>query len=128
MTTVLVAEDDADIRYLITRLLDRAGYTVLTTGNGLAALTAAEAGGVDLALLDVRMPGLTGLQVCQRLRDNPATAGLPVILVTGAARGPDMADGFAAGADDYIVKPFSPREVTERVEAQLSRRLVGAAS
>ena len=126
MTTVLLAEDDADIRDLIAFRLDRAGYTVRAVGDGVAALAAVEAGGVDLALLDVQMPGLTGLQVCRRLRANPATSDLPVIVVTAAARADDVAGGFDAGADDYIVKPFSPRLLVERVQALPNRRVVAA--
>jgi DNA-binding response OmpR family regulator len=126
MLTVLVVEDDSDIRDLIAFRLTLAGYAVRLAEDGHSALAAAGAGGIDLVLLDVRMPGLDGLLVCRRLRTDPATADLPIILVTAAAQERDTAEGLAAGADDYIVKPFSPRELTQRIEAVLERRLAPA--
>jgi two-component system phosphate regulon response regulator PhoB len=75
----------------------------------------------DLVLLDWMMPRLTGLEVCRALRDDPATAQVPVILLTAKAQEADIQRGFAAGADDYIVKPFSPRELVSRVDAVLAR-------
>lgn len=121
MTTVLVAEDDADIRFLVTFKLTQAGYQVRVFGDGLSALADAREHPPDLAVLDVTMPGMSGLQVCQELRKDPATANIPVIILTALAQEADIAAGFAAGADDYIVKPFSPREFAVRVNAALAR-------
>ena len=121
MTTVLVAEDDPDIIAMISIKLTLAGHSVVTVADGESALDAARAGKVDLALLDVRMPGTCGVQVCQRLRSEPDTAQLPISLVTAAAADRDIEAGFAAGADDYLIKPFSPRELVNRVDAALAR-------
>ena len=121
MATVLLAEDDADIRYLVTFKLTRAGYQVKVFGDGLSALAAARENPPELAVLDAMMPGLSGLDVCRELRKDPATAKIPVIILTALAQEADIAAGFAAGAADYIVKPFSPREFALRVDAVLAR-------
>jgi len=121
MTTVLVADDDLDIRELVAFKLAQAGYEVRSAPDGVAALDAARAGGVDLVVLDLMMPGLSGLDVCAELRREPVTAELPVIMLTARAQDQDVATGFAAGADDYVVKPFSPRELVSRVQAVLGR-------
>ncbi|TNM67442.1 response regulator [Streptomyces sp. NP160] len=121
MTTVLVADDDLDIRELVAFKLTQAGFEVRSVPDGAAALDAARAGGVDIAVLDLMMPGLSGLDVCAELRRTPATAELPVIMLTARAQDQDVASGFAAGADDYVVKPFSPRELVSRVQAVLGR-------
>src|ERR1700690_341676 len=125
MTTVLLAEDDADIRFLVTLKLTQAGYQVRGFGNGLSAAADAREHPPDLAVLDVMMPGRSGLEVCQELRQDPATANIPVILLTAMGREADIAAGLAAGADDYIVKPFSPRDFTMLVSAVLARVQAG---
>ncbi|WP_299038564.1 response regulator transcription factor [uncultured Pseudokineococcus sp.] len=121
MTTVLVADDDSDIRELVAFKLGQAGYDVLAVGDGAAALETARAQEPDLAILDLMMPGLSGLDVCSQLRRDEATAALPVIMLTAKAQEQDVATGFATGADDYVVKPFSPRELVSRVQAVLAR-------
>ncbi|MEH3077424.1 response regulator [Quadrisphaera setariae] len=121
MTTVLVADDDLDIRELVAFKLTQAGYEVRSAPDGAAALDAARAGGVDIVVLDLMMPGLSGLDVCAELRRSEQTAELPVIMLTARAQDQDVASGFAAGADDYVVKPFSPRELVSRVQAVLGR-------
>ena len=120
--TVLVVDDDSDIRELVAFKLEQMGYTVTSEKDGEGGLAAALTEHPDLILLDVMMPKLTGIEVCQRLRDDPGTAGIPVILITAKAQEVDVERGFAAGADDYIVKPFSPRELATRVEAVLARQ------
>jgi DNA-binding response OmpR family regulator len=125
MATVLLAEDDADIRLLVTLTLKRAGYQVRAFEDGLSALADARKNPLDLAILDSMMPGMTGVEVCRELRRDPATAKIPVILLTALARESDITAGLAAGADDYIVKPFSPREFTARVGAVLDRVQAG---
>ena len=126
MATVLLAEDDADIRFLVTLKLTQAGYQLRAFEDGLSALADAREHPPDLAVLDIMMPGMSGLEVCQELRKDPVTAKIPVILLTALAREADAAAGLAAGADDYIVKPFSPRDFLMRVNAVLARIQAGA--
>ncbi|AVZ73542.1 response regulator [Streptomyces lunaelactis] len=121
MATVLVADDDVDIRDLVTFKLTQAGHEVIAVEDGPSALAAARENHVDIALLDIRMPGMSGLDVCRELRASPATELLPVILLTARSQEGDVETGFAAGADDYIIKPFSPRELTSRLQAILVR-------
>ena len=130
MATVLLAEDDADIQFLVTYKLTREGFQVRAFGDGLSAMADAREHPPDLAVLDIMMPGMTGLEVCRELRQDPATANIPVILLTALAQEDDITAGLAAGADDYIVKPFSPRDLVAHVNATLaataSRRPVKA--
>jgi DNA-binding response OmpR family regulator len=120
MATVLVAEDDRMILDMLVFTLEGAGHRVLTRTDGLAALEAARRERPDLVLLDIAMPGATGHEVCQSLRAEPGTAGLPVIMLTARAQWLDVSAGFDSGADDYLVKPFSPQELLERIEHLLS--------
>ncbi len=122
MTAILVADDDVDIRDLVAFKLEQAGFDVTAVDNGLAALTAARIEPPDLVVLDVMMPGMSGIDVCRELRNDRTTSGLPIILLTARAQEGDVEVGFGAGADDYIVKPFSPRELVTRVEAVLARQ------
>ena len=121
MTAILVADDDMDIRDLVAFKLEQAGFDVTAVDNGLAALTAARIEPPDLVVLDVMMPGMSGIDVCRELRNDRTTSGLPIILLTARAQEGDVEVGFGAGADDYIVKPFSPRELASRVSAVLAR-------
>jgi DNA-binding response OmpR family regulator len=121
MSRVLIADDDLDIRELVTFKLERAGHEVIAVADGEAALVETRRIMPDLVLLDIMMPRRTGLEVCQALRDDPATAKLPVILLTAKAQEADVERGFDVGADDYIVKPFSPRELLLRVNTALGR-------
>jgi DNA-binding response OmpR family regulator len=121
MAAILLAEDDADIRLLVTLKLTQAGHQVRGFGDGLSAVADAREHPPDLAVLDIMMPCMSGVEACRELRKDPATARIPVILLTAMARETDITAGLAAGADDYIVKPFSPREVTIRVNAVLAR-------
>lgn len=118
---VLVVDDDPDIRELVAFKLAQMGHTVSSEKDGESGLAAALDKTPDLILLDVMMPKLTGIEVCQRLRDETATSGVPIILITAKAQEVDVERGFAAGADDYIVKPFSPRELASRVDAVSGR-------
>ena len=119
---VLVVDDDPDIRELVAFKVEQMGHSVATENDGEAGLAAALANVPDLILLDVMMPKLTGIEVCQKLRDDPLTVDVPIILITAKAQEADVERGFAAGADDYIVKPFSPRELASRVEAVFARQ------
>ncbi|MET9389347.1 response regulator [Streptomyces sp. NPDC006624] len=121
MARVLIADDDADIRDLVAFKLAQSGHRVTAVEDGMTALRLVREHQPDLVLLDIRMPGLSGLDVCRELRAAPETAALPVILITARSQEGDVELGFAAGADDYIVKPFSPRELSSRVTAVLTR-------
>jgi DNA-binding response OmpR family regulator len=118
---VVVADDDADIRDLVAFKLEAAGMDVVAVADGAAALEACQDEPPDLVILDVMMPGMSGLDVCRALRDSIGLAQVPVILLTARAQESDVAQGFDAGADDYVVKPFSPRELAARVNAVMSR-------
>ncbi len=121
MSLILVADDDRDIRDLVVFKLSNAGHEVLAVDDGPSALAAVTERLPEVAILDVSMPGMSGFDVCASLRSEERTAGIPVLLLTAKAQEADVQTGFAAGADDYIVKPFSPRELLSRVEAVLSR-------
>ena len=118
---VLVADDDRDIRELVAFKLGQAGFVVETAEDGVQALAAALQDRPDLAVLDVMMPGLSGLDVARQLRADGRTATVPIILLTARAQESDVEGGFAAGVDDYVIKPFSPRELLSRVQAVLAR-------
>ncbi|HEY3716609.1 MAG TPA: response regulator [Jatrophihabitantaceae bacterium] len=120
MATVLVADDDADIRDLVAYKLQQAGHEVVSVADGSAAVTAARDLVPDLAIIDVTMPGLSGFQVCAALRAEAATAAIPVILLSARAHAGDSVTGMTAGAVDYVTKPFSPRDLVQRVEALLA--------
>lgn len=122
MATVLIVDDDPDIRDIAAIKLEQAGLEVLTEADGDAGLAAALEQAPDVLLLDWMMPRLTGIEVCARLREHEETAQTPIILLTAKAQEADIERGFAAGANDYIVKPFSPRELVVRVTAALARR------
>ena len=123
MARIVVADDDADIRDLVVFKLRQAGHEVEAVEDGAAAVDACRATPPDLVVLDVMMPGLGGLDTCRALRADaePRIARVPVILLTARAQESDIEQGFGAGADDYVVKPFSPRELSSRVAALLQR-------
>jgi DNA-binding response OmpR family regulator len=118
---VLIVEDEPDISSLLAFHLEREGYQVSQSPNGLDALQQVRARPPDLVLLDLMLPGIGGLEVCRRLRQDPATAALPVVMLTAKREEVDRVLGLELGADDYIVKPFSPKEVVARVRAVLRR-------
>jgi DNA-binding response OmpR family regulator len=118
---VLIADDDEDILELVRLRLDRCGYETVLARDGAEALATAIRRRPDAALLDVTMPGMDGYAVTEELRRDPATAEIPVILLTALAQTTDVARGFALGADDYVTKPFSPQELEGRVAAVLGR-------
>lgn len=120
-TRIVVADDDQDILDLVVFKLTQAGYDAVPVGDGVAALEAIEADMPRLAILDVMMPGLSGMDVLRKVRANEATKDLDVILLTARARDSDIDAGFATGASDYVIKPFSPRELMHRVNAVLAR-------
>jgi DNA-binding response OmpR family regulator len=117
----LVAEDDRDIRELVESKLISAGFDVVAVADGYAAMYELTESRFDIALLDVMMPGLSGLDIMRKLRDETLDIRLPVILLTAKSQEFEVETGFALGADDYVVKPFSPRDLLQRVEAVLAR-------
>jgi DNA-binding response OmpR family regulator len=126
---VLIVEDEPDIRDLVVHHLKREGYQVSAASSGEEALRQVQAAPPDLVLLDLMMPAMDGLEVCRRLRQDPATAMLPIVMLTAKGDEVDRVLGLEIGADDYVVKPFSPKELLARVRAVLrrSRSAPGAA-
>jgi DNA-binding response OmpR family regulator len=118
---VLAADDDEDILELVAFRLERSGYTVLRARDGEEALALARSEQPDLAVLDVMMPKLDGFELTRRLRADESTSSMPIILLTARAQDSDGERGLAAGADDYIRKPFSPQDLRNRVQALLAR-------
>lgn len=116
--TILIADDEADIVKMLTRFFVKRGYAVLTALGGAEALTQAERQ-PDIILLDINMPGMDGLEVCRRIRDYVAC---PILFLTARIEDTDKVQGFLAGGDDYIVKPFSLVELEARVSAHLRRQ------
>jgi DNA-binding response OmpR family regulator len=121
MPRILVAEDDADIANLVRHYLEKDGFSVETTATGRDVTTRVRETPTDLVLLDLMLPGLDGLSVCRALRADPATAAVPIIMLTAKAAEADRVAGLELGADDYITKPFSPKELVARVRALLRR-------
>ena len=121
--TILVADDEQDIRELVAYRLSRAGYTVIQARDGEEAYQLAAAGrDLDLAVLDVMMPGLNGFDLTFRLRQSPLTARLPVLLMSASVQEADITRGLNAGANGYLTKPFNPDELLARVQDLLAQR------
>jgi DNA-binding response OmpR family regulator len=112
---VLVADDDPDLRAFLEIVLTGAGYPTGSMATGTELLRCAAARPPRLVVLDVRMPGLSGLDACRALRADPLTACCAVLLISSRTAADDIADGYAAGADDYLTKPFTPRQLVDRV-------------
>jgi len=120
MTLVLVADDDEDIRDLVSFKLEQLSLEVVTAVDGAEALALVRERLPDLAVLDIAMPGLSGIDVCRMIRADPELAATRVIMLTARALEHDVEAGFSAGADDYVTKPFSPRELVSRVQTLLA--------
>jgi two-component system alkaline phosphatase synthesis response regulator PhoP len=118
---VLVAEDDADIADLVAHYFRREGWTVHVVSSGKDALARARSSPPNLAVLDVMLPGMTGFDICRELRASPETASMLIIMLTARADEADRIHGLDIGADDYVLKPFSPNELVARVKALLRR-------
>ena len=117
MARIVIVEDDRDIRELIALILEEDGHTSVATATGPEALQECGHAVPDLVLLDVSLPGeLSGLEVCRRLRSDERMTDVPIMLLTARARTSDVEAGYAAGANDYLVKPFSPDELLRRIE------------
>ncbi len=118
---ILVIEDERDILDLVRHYLEKEGFRTRTAADGGAGLTAARQERPDLIVLDLMLPGMDGLELCKKLRADPATALTPVIMLTAKADETDRIVGLELGADDYLTKPFSPKELVARVKALLRR-------
>lgn len=119
--SILVIEDEADIREIIEYNLKREGYRVSTSADGERGFEQARRDAPDLLLLDLMLPGLDGLEVCRRMKADPITAVIPIVMVTAKGEESDIVLGLTMGADDYVTKPFSPKELSARVRAVLRR-------
>jgi DNA-binding response OmpR family regulator len=124
---VLLIEDEQDVRDLLRYNLKKAGFSVTLAADGLAGLAAARSAPPDLIVLDLMLPEMRGEDVCRELKNDPSTAAIPVIMLTAKAHADDRIAGLELGADDYVTKPFSPRELILRVQGLL-RRLRSAAA
>jgi DNA-binding response OmpR family regulator len=121
MNRILVVEDDRDIADLIVHYLANAGHEAHVLTNGAEAMGAARRTLPDVLILDRMLPGLDGLEICRAMRSDPATAAVPIIMLTARAEESDRIVGLELGADDYVTKPFSPKELVARVNALLRR-------
>lgn len=119
---ILVVDDEEDILELVRYNLAREGYTVVCAASGEAALKTAASDPVDLIILDLMLPGIDGLEVARRLRQNSGTKETPIVMLTAKGEEADIVTGLELGADDYVTKPFSPRILIARVKAVIRRR------
>jgi two-component system phosphate regulon response regulator PhoB len=121
--TVLVVDDEKEIRQLIAYNLQKEGYSVVSVGSGEEALEAGDGKPPDAVVLDLMLPGISGIEVCRVLKENDATKSVPIIMLTAKTEDEDIVTGLETGADDYITKPFSPKVLTARLKAVLRRRV-----
>jgi DNA-binding response OmpR family regulator len=121
MAKILIAEDEPDIRELVTFMLRFAGYEVVAASNGEDAVLTASRELPDLVLLDVRMPRMTGYDACRLMRANPDLRNVPVVFLSAKGQEAEIRSGLEAGAEEYLLKPFSPMELTNRVRSILAR-------
>jgi DNA-binding response OmpR family regulator len=126
MATILVVEDDQDISDLLAHYLERAGHDVTRLSSGKDVMPQLRSAPADLVILDLMLPGMDGLLVCQAMRADAATSGIPIIMLTARGEEADRITGLELGADDYVTKPFSPKELVARVAARLRRHVPGA--
>lgn len=123
---VLLVDDEENIRILVRFNLEKSGYEVIEAGDGKEALRLVAAMRPEIVLLDLMLPGMDGLEVCRSLKSNPQTAALPIIMLTAKSDEIDRVIGLELGADDYLTKPFSQRELLARIKAVLRRSKPGA--
>ncbi len=122
MSTILIVEDEADIRAVLEYNLTQAGYETVQASTGAQALQVARTTPIHLVLLDLMLPDRSGTDICRALRKEPATAAVPIIILTARTDEIDRVVGFEVGADDYVVKPFSVRELLLRIQVILRRK------
>jgi DNA-binding response OmpR family regulator len=121
MPKILVADDERDIRELIGYTLRFAGFEVVLVADGIAAIEQAPLEQPDLILLDVRMPRVTGYDVCRLLKEDPATSAIPIVFLSAKGQEGEIQEGLDSGAVEYIVKPFTPDDLTDQVREVLQR-------
>lgn len=121
MARILIAEDERDIRELVSFTLQYAGYDVITVIDGEEAVEEAKNELPDLILMDVRMPRMTGYEACEILKSHETTGNIPVVFLSAKGQETEVQAGLEAGADEYIIKPFSPDELTDRVKSILAK-------
>ncbi len=121
MAKILIAEDEPDIRELVAFMLRFAGYEVMAASNGEEAVQAATREVPDLVLMDVRMPRMTGYDACRIMKANPNLHDVPVVFLSAKGQESEIQSGLEAGAEEYLLKPFSPDELTNRVRTILSK-------
>lgn len=121
---IAVVDDEADIRELVSIHLNRAGFDVMEYGNAVAFLDGLKGDVPDLVILDLMLPDIHGIEVCRMIRSSDSAADLPIIMLTAMVDEPDKVAGLEVGADDYVAKPFSPRELVARVKAVLRRSIM----
>ncbi len=122
MAKILVVEDERDILELVEISLQLGGFEVVKAQDGLEAVEKALTESPDLILLDIKMPGLSGYDVCRKLREIPQTRDIPIVFLTARGQEHEIRAGLEAGGDDYIIKPFAPDELPRRVQEVLNRR------
>jgi two-component system phosphate regulon response regulator PhoB len=122
---ILVVDDEEDILELVRHHLDREGYAVRCAASGEAALQSAKSEAVDLIILDLMLPGIDGLEVTRRLKTDPRTQQIPILMLSAKGEESDVVTGLELGADDYVTKPFSPRILIARVRASIRRQIKG---
>ncbi len=121
MARILVAEDETDIRHLITLTLEFNGFEVVSVNDGYEAIEAAKLGGFDLIVLDVRMPRTSGYDACRKLRKLAVTKYTPIVFLSAKGQESEVETGLDAGADEYILKPFAPNDLVERINFYLAK-------
>jgi DNA-binding response OmpR family regulator len=121
MAKILIAEDEPDIRELVAFMLRFAGYEVMAASNGEEAVQVATRDVPDLVLMDVRMPRMTGYDACRLMKSNPNLRDVPVVFLSAKGQESEIQSGLEAGAEEYLLKPFSPDELTNRVRSILSK-------
>jgi len=119
--TVLIVEDEAPQAEMLSFNLERAGFTVMIANDGEEGLLLAQENAPDMIVLDWMLPGLSGINVCRQLRNDPVTQAIPILMLTARGEEGDRVRGIETGADDYVVKPYSPREVVARIKGLLRR-------
>ncbi len=121
MARILIAEDEPDIRHLIALTLEFNGFEAVSVNDGFEAIEAAKLGGFDLILLDVRMPRTTGYDACRQIRKLTVTKDTPIIFLSAKGQESEVEAGLEAGADEYILKPFTPNDLIERINFYLTK-------
>lgn len=121
MARILIAEDEPDIRELVAFTLRFAGHEVIATSNGEEALHKASEINPDIILMDVRMPRMTGYDACRAMKSDPLLKNIPVVFLSAKGQDSEIQTGLEAGAEDYLLKPFAPDQLTERVKVILAK-------